>query len=52
MSAVTASFVLGLVAIVLMATVLMFALRVKGTVKASARVGSGSFDIETRDKRE
>lgn len=51
MKVATALFILTLVGMLLMAGVITFAVHLNGNVKASAKVGASSFDIETTDRR-
>lgn len=51
MTATTASFIVALVAMVLLAGVIIVALHVKGNVRASGKIGAGSFTIETTEKQ-
>ncbi len=48
MNAILALFIVTLTSVGLMAFVMIFALRRSRTFKASARIGKGSFDIETK----
>jgi hypothetical protein len=50
-NAITASVVVSIVGMVLLAVLVAYALHVKGNVRASGRVGAGSFNIETTEKQ-
>jgi hypothetical protein len=50
-SAVTASVIVIVMGMVLMAGLVAFAIYVKGTVRASGQIGQGAFQIETTEKR-
>lgn len=50
MTAVAATTLLVALGMLLSAGVIGLALYIKGSVKASARIGRGSFDIETTEK--
>lgn len=51
MSGTIASFIVVIVVVLIFAAVTVFALYTKGNVRASGRIGSGSFSIETTEKR-
>lgn len=51
MTAVTATVIVSIVGMVLLAVLVAYALHVKGDVRASGRVGAGSFNIETTEKQ-
>lgn len=51
MSRTSASLILVIAVVLVLAGVTVFALYIKGDVRASGRMGSGSFSIETTEKR-
>jgi hypothetical protein len=50
MTAATATFIVLLVCTVLFAALVAFALHTKGDVRATGRIGAGTFSIEASEK--